>query len=218
MNWISLKCKIRTPYFGPHKRVQIRSFFWSVFSRIWTERGDLLRKCQYSVQIRKNKDQKKLRIWTSFVQWCLCAIDAKDFVIQVPGRSDSTYFNYEKFFSIVYRAIGNAKYEFSLVNTGIARRLIDGGILNNNVLGIAIENNVLNSPELERILRFNKNYTFPYAFSVDEVLFLQPYMMMRPCPWRGEKLSSKSSEKSSKSTSESTSVPLKCIWRTILSS
>ena len=94
----------------------------------------------------------------------------------------TTYFNYEKIFSVVYLAIGNAKYEFSLVNTGIARRLIDGGILNNNVLGIAIENNVLNFPELERILRFNKNYTFPYDFSVDEVLFLQPYMMMRPCP------------------------------------
>ena len=77
------------------------------------------------------------------------------------------------------------------------------------MLGIAIENNVLNSPELERILRFNKNYTFPYAFSVDEVLFLQPYMMMRPCPQRGEKLSSESSEKTS--TLESTSVLFKCI-------
>ena len=33
-------------------------FFWSVFSRIWTEYGNLRRKSPYSVQIRKNTDQK----------------------------------------------------------------------------------------------------------------------------------------------------------------
>ena len=181
------------------KKVQLRSFFWSVFSRIWTKRGDLLHKCPHSV-----------------VQCCSCAIDAKEFVIRVPGRSDSTYFNYENFFSVVYLAICNAKYEFSLVSNGFGRRLIDGGLLNNNVLGIAIENNLLNFPETEPIPGFNEKYTFPYAFSVDEVLFLQPYMMMRPCPQWGEKLSSESSEKTS--TSESTSVLFKCIWRTMLSS
>ena len=38
------------------KSVQIRSFFWSVLSRIQTEYGDLLR-------IRDNTDQEKLRIF-----------------------------------------------------------------------------------------------------------------------------------------------------------
>ena len=33
-------------------------FFWSVFSRIWTEYGDLRSKYLYSVQIRENTDQK----------------------------------------------------------------------------------------------------------------------------------------------------------------
>ena len=51
------------------KSVQIRSFFWSVFSCIWTEYGALLRKFPYSVQIQENTDQKKLRIWTLFTQW-----------------------------------------------------------------------------------------------------------------------------------------------------
>ena len=32
--------------------------FWSVFSRIWTEYGDLLRKSPYLVQIRENKDHR----------------------------------------------------------------------------------------------------------------------------------------------------------------
>ena len=39
------------------KSVQKRSFFWSVFSR-----------SLYSVRMRENTDQKKLRIWTLFTQ------------------------------------------------------------------------------------------------------------------------------------------------------
>ena len=36
--------------------VQIRSVFWSVFSRIWTEYGDLRIKSPYSVGMRENTD------------------------------------------------------------------------------------------------------------------------------------------------------------------
>ena len=51
------------------KNVQIRRFFWYVFSCIWTEYGDLLCESPYSFRIQENKDQKKLRIWTLFTQW-----------------------------------------------------------------------------------------------------------------------------------------------------
>ena len=40
------------------KSVQIRSYFWSVFSCICIEYGDLLRKSPYSIQIQENTDQK----------------------------------------------------------------------------------------------------------------------------------------------------------------
>ena len=50
------------------KSVQIRSFFWSVFSCIRNEYGDLLRKSSYSSQIQENTDQEKLRIWTLSTQ------------------------------------------------------------------------------------------------------------------------------------------------------
>ena len=40
------------------KSVQIRSFFWSLFSRIRTEYGNLLRKSPYSVRIRKIQTRK----------------------------------------------------------------------------------------------------------------------------------------------------------------
>ena len=48
--------------------VQIRIFFWSVFSRIPTEYGEILRISPYSVRMWGNTDQKKLHIWTLFTQ------------------------------------------------------------------------------------------------------------------------------------------------------
>ena len=41
----------------------------SAFSRIWTEYREILCICLYSVRMRENTDQKKLRIWTLFMQW-----------------------------------------------------------------------------------------------------------------------------------------------------
>ena len=50
------------------KNAQIPSFFWSVFSRIRTEYGEIFRISPYSVQMQENIDRKKLRIWTHFTQ------------------------------------------------------------------------------------------------------------------------------------------------------
>ena len=41
------------------KSVQIQSFFWSVFSRIQTDYGEILRISPNSVQMRENRNQKK---------------------------------------------------------------------------------------------------------------------------------------------------------------
>ena len=51
------------------KSVQMQSFFWSVFSHIWTEYAEVRSISPYSVRMRENTDQKKLRIWTLFTQW-----------------------------------------------------------------------------------------------------------------------------------------------------
>ena len=50
------------------KSVQIRSFLWSVFSRIHPRIRSI---SPYSVRMRENTEQKKLRIWTLFTQWWL---------------------------------------------------------------------------------------------------------------------------------------------------
>ena len=54
------------------KSVQIRSFFWSVFPRIRAEYREIRNISLYSVRMRENTEQKKLRIWTFLTQWfCL---------------------------------------------------------------------------------------------------------------------------------------------------
>ena len=62
------RCMTKANIFHCLKSVQIRSYFWSVFSCIPTEYRDLLRKSPYSVGIQENTDRKKLRIWTLFTQ------------------------------------------------------------------------------------------------------------------------------------------------------
>ena len=59
------------------KSVQIRSFFWSIFSRTRTVYGMILRISPYSVRMRENKDQKKLRIWILFTQWMAVRVTEK---------------------------------------------------------------------------------------------------------------------------------------------
>ena len=56
------------------KRVQIRSFLWSIFSRFWTEYGEWRSKSPYLVQIRENTDRKRLRNWTLFIQLLNCLL------------------------------------------------------------------------------------------------------------------------------------------------
>ena len=54
----------------------IRGFFWSVFSRIRTEYGEIRSISPYSVRMWENTDERKLRIWTLFTQ-CISTINAK---------------------------------------------------------------------------------------------------------------------------------------------
>ena len=66
---MKLECQFHISYEHYVKSVQIRSFFCSVFSYIWTKYGDLRRKSRYSVRMQEYTDWKKLRTWTLFTQW-----------------------------------------------------------------------------------------------------------------------------------------------------
>ena len=86
------------------KSVQIRSFFWSVFSRIRTEYEEILRISPYSVRMRENTDQKKLRIWTLFTQW--------DFAAWFAIFCVSFVENFEKFTKIIEKNLLLEEFEF----------------------------------------------------------------------------------------------------------
>ena len=51
-------------YITLREKCQIRSNFWSLFSLIRTEYGEILCISPYSVRMRESMDQKLLRIWT----------------------------------------------------------------------------------------------------------------------------------------------------------
>ena len=74
-------------YFNCHyvRGVQIRSFFWSLFSRIRTEYGEMWSIFPYSVRMRENTDLKKLRIWTLFMH-CVALLP-----LELNGSSSESY-------------------------------------------------------------------------------------------------------------------------------
>ena len=86
------------------KSVHIRSFFWSVFSRIQTEYKEILGISPHLVRMRENTDQKKLRIWTLFTQhykpWLfsksifsvICSFNTPNKILMLSFRKKLTYY------------------------------------------------------------------------------------------------------------------------------
>ena len=72
------------------KIVQVRIFFWSVFSRSRIEYGDMWSKSPYSARVQENTDQKKLHISTLFTQW-------------IQGKSAFNYNCYQQDVLMIFR-------------------------------------------------------------------------------------------------------------------
>ncbi|CAB3993019.1 Hypothetical predicted protein [Paramuricea clavata] len=116
----------------------------------------------------------------------LGAIDGKHVVMQAPARSGSDYFNYKKTHSVVLMAICNADYEFTLVDIGDAGRQSDGSVYANSFLGHAIDNNLLQLPEAEKLDPSDpSSKTYPYVFVADDAFGLKTFMMK---PYPGQNL------------------------------
>jgi hypothetical protein len=58
---------------------------------------------------------------------CLGAIDGKHVRIKCPNNTESMFYNYEHFFSIVLQGVADAKYRFITVYVGGYGKQSDGG-------------------------------------------------------------------------------------------
>ena len=73
-----------------------------------------------------------------FMRWnfpnCIGAIDGKHVMIQCPVNSDSLFYNYKSYFSIILLVVASADYRFVMVDIGAYRSSNDSGVLNNTAL------------------------------------------------------------------------------------
>lgn len=99
--------------------------------------------------------------------------------MQAPANTGSLYFNYKKMFSVVFMAICDANYSFTMVDIGDVGRNSDGGVFSNSIMGEAFLGNKLNVPEQDK-LRSTNTY-FPYVL-VGDAAFPLRENLMKPYP------------------------------------
>ena len=63
---------------------------------------------------------------------CIGAADGKHIRILHPKISESEFFNYKSFYSIVLLAVVDADYKFLFADVGYQGRISDGGVLKNS--------------------------------------------------------------------------------------
>lgn len=77
---------------------------------------------------------------------CCGSLDGKHVTIIKPGKTNSSFFNYKKTFSVVLLANVDANYKFITIDVGSMGRFIDGFIFANSELGNRMKNNTLGLP------------------------------------------------------------------------
>lgn len=109
----------------------------------------------------------------------LGALDGKHVGLRKPPNSGSLYFNYKKFFSILFLALVDAAYKFMWVQVGVNGAAGDAQIFNNSTLKRRLMNGSLNLPEPSPLPNDTEN--MPYFFVGDDAFALSEHMM-KPYP------------------------------------
>ena len=128
---------------------------------------------------------------------CVGAIDGKHILLVNPFNSDSTYFAYKSFFSIVLLALVDADYRFLYVNVGCQGRISDDGVFKNSELYHLLVNGEVNLPDSRQLPDFsslnnsflvesNRESEVPYIVVADDSFTLIAYCMK---PYSSQKLS-----------------------------
>ena len=116
---------------------------------------------------------------------CVGAIDGKHIMIKKPPNSQSLFYNYKGFFSIVLLALVDADYRFTYVDVGNYGSNGDAGIFKHSALGVAFVNGQLNIPGPKRLPGWPQGAGIPHCIVGDEAFPLR-MDLMRPFP-RGKK-------------------------------
>ncbi|XP_011858328.1 PREDICTED: uncharacterized protein LOC105555895 [Vollenhovia emeryi] len=99
--------------------------------------------------------------------------------VQAPSNSDSNYFNYKQFFSMVMMAACDAQYKFTWVDVGQFGSISDGGVWANTDFVEDLSSGDVPLPDPSPLP--GSEMPFPYVFVGDEAFPLTTYMM-RPYP------------------------------------
>lgn len=104
---------------------------------------------------------------------CVRALDGKHIAIECPANSGSNCYNYKKFYSLVFMALCDSRYCFTIVDIGNYGRDNDAHIFNNSILGGAfINNEAVITPQSSV-----SGHTLPYVIVADEIVRLKPWLM-----------------------------------------
>ncbi|KAE9528478.1 hypothetical protein AGLY_012049 [Aphis glycines] len=103
-------------------------------------------------------------------------IDGKHIRIKCPINSDSIFFNYKLFFSIVLLGVADANYKFIMIDVGAYRKDSDADVLENLNILKRLENKTLKLPYPKKLP--NSYVTGPYIFIADEAFPLRTYLIL----------------------------------------
>lgn len=117
---------------------------------------------------------------------CMGAVDGKHIRIIHPPNTDSLYWNYKNFFSIVLLAVCDADYLFLYVDIGAYGKSSDSTIWKNSNLHKLIEKNECDIPNPQPIS--NDGTPLSFVFIGDEAFGLSKNMLR---PYSGKQLSRK---------------------------
>lgn len=113
---------------------------------------------------------------------CIGAVDGKH--IRIVNPSNSMYFNYKGYSSIVLMAVADSNYRFIYVNIGSYGKDCDSNIFKNSSLWTGIKKNEVGIPE-EKCLRGTTSPKVPYFLVGDEAFGLDRHLLR---PYGGKNL------------------------------
>ena len=94
-------------------------------------------------------------------------------MMRVPPNSNSLFYNYKGFFSIVLMALVDADYRFVFIDVGNYGSNGDSGIFKHSLLGEAFAGRMLNIPPPKRLPGYPEGGALPHCFVADEAFPLR---------------------------------------------